>query len=139
MNSHLQTSFVSPILRELPLRLRASGKAICSQRLRQLKWSMSNEKKPGFLSKLRQGILKPIVAVPGSQGQGDVIDCVFCRGSGFQECSGCKGTGKDSLGTCYMCNGKASVKCTVCCGVGAVDRVRRGGTDDKNQYVVKNK
>lgn len=31
------------------------------------------------------------------------------------------------------------VECHVCSGVGLVDRVRRGGTDDRNEYVPKRK
>lgn len=96
-------------------------------------------KGPGFFGKIRESILKPIVAVPGSQGTGALYDCVFCEASGFQKCDGCQGSGTDSLGKCLMCNGKGSLKCTVCKGVGVVDRIRRGGTDDKNEYLAKKK
>lgn len=91
----------------------------------------------GLFGRLKEALLRPIVTVPGSGG-GDLVGCVFCKGSGFNDCDGCKGSGKDSLGTCLMCGGKTYLECTVCRGVGTVDRVRRGGTDDSNQYVVKN-
>lgn len=95
--------------------------------------------KKGLFGKLREQLWKPFVAVPGSGGRGDLLECVFCSGSGTCDCDACKGTGKDALGTCFMCSGKTTLTCTVCSGVGAVDNVRRGGTDDKNNYTKKQK
>lgn len=99
------------------------------------------EKQPkkGFLNKLREKIWKPIVTVPGSGGRGDLLECVFCDGTGACDCDACQGSGKDALGTCFMCNGKTTLTCTVCSGIGVVDRIRRGGTDGRNKYTVKRK
>lgn len=93
----------------------------------------------GFFGKLKETIMRPIVTVPGGGQGGDLLECVFCKGSGINDCDACKGSGKDALGTCFMCEGKTSIKCTVCEGVGTVDRIRRGGTDDRNEYVVNRK
>lgn len=90
----------------------------------------------GLLGRLREGILKPLVTVPGSGAKGDLLDCPFCT-KGKNECTGCKGTGKDPLGTCLMCDGKTKLTCTVCDGVGMVDRIRRGGTDGRGEYLGK--
>ncbi|PXF47443.1 hypothetical protein BWQ96_02774 [Gracilariopsis chorda] len=99
----------------------------------------NNAENKGFFRKLKDTILRPIVTVPGGGDGRELIDCVFCKGSGFCDCDACKGSGKDALGTCFMCEGKTYIKCTVCQGVGTVDRIRRGGTDDKNEFVVKKK
>lgn len=93
--------------------------------------------KKGLFGRLKDSILRPIVTVPGGGKGGDLMECVFCKGSGYNDCDACKGSGKDSLGTCLMCGGKTYLECTVCRGVGTVDRIRRGGTDDSNQYVSK--
>lgn len=100
---------------------------------------MSDEKKKGLFGKLKEQLFKPLVTVPGGGGRGDLLNCVFCSGTGTCDCDACKGTGKDVLGTCMMCDGKTSLTCTVCNGVGAVDRIRRGGTDDSNEYMTKEK
>lgn len=97
----------------------------------------SQQKKKGFFGRLTENILRPIVTVPGGGKGGDLLDCVFCKGSGVRDCDACKGTGKDALGMCFMCEGKTQLKCAVCNGVGKVDRIRRGGTDDRNEYTVK--
>lgn len=94
--------------------------------------------KKGFFAKLKQSVLRPLVSVPGSGGSGKLLECVFCTGTGKCDCDACKGTGKDALGTCLMCDGRTVLTCTVCNGIGAVDRIRRGGTDDGNQYFKKN-
>lgn len=102
--------------------------------------SMSDdESKKGFFGKLKERIMRPIVTVPGGGGTGDLLECVFCSGSGKCDCDACKGSGRDARGTCLMCNGKTKLTCTVCNGFGAVDRIRRGGTDDRNTYFSKNK
>lgn len=96
--------------------------------------------KKGLFGRLKDAVLRPIVTVAGGSGSNyELVDCVFCKGSGFNDCDACKGSGKDSLGTCLMCGGKTYLECTVCRGVGTVDRVRRGGTDDSGQYLLKNK
>lgn len=96
----------------------------------------------GLFGKLKDDLLRRIVTVPGGGGDPDkeLIECVFCEGVGKIECDGCNGTGIDVLGsTCLMCDGKKVLTCPVCNGVGMVDRVRRGGTDDEKQFVVKGK
>lgn len=93
----------------------------------------------GLFEKLKKAVLSPLVSVPGSGAKGDVIDCVFCNGTGVNDCTGCNGEGVDALGTCMMCNGKTYLTCTVCSGVGTVDKIRRGGTDDNNQYTANRK
>lgn len=95
------------------------------------------KKKGGFLKNLRDTILRPMVTVPGAEGRGELMDCVFCTGEGKRDCDGCSGTGLDFLGKCLMCDGKKKLVCDVCSGVGIVDRVRRGGTDDENDWVMK--
>lgn len=100
---------------------------------------MCEEKKKGFLGKLKEQLWKPLVTVPGGGGKGELLECVFCKGTGSCDCDACKGTGKDTLGVCMMCDGKTSLTCAVCNGVGAVDRIRRGGTDDRNTYTTKEK
>lgn len=95
------------------------------------------EKKRGFFTNFRDAILRPIITVPGAAGRGDLMECVFCDGTGERECDACHGTGQDVFGTCIMCDGKGKLTCDVCSGVGLVDRVRRGGTDDKNDWVMK--
>lgn len=95
----------------------------------------SSKSKPGLFGRLRDTILRPIVTVPGSGAQGSLVDCPFCKTTGKNDCTGCKGTGKDPMGTCLMCDGKKMLTCTVCDGVGVVDRVRRGGTDGKGEYL----
>lgn len=99
---------------------------------------MTAEKpKPGLFGKMRDALLRPIVTVPGSGAKGDLVDCPFCETSGKNDCSGCRGTGNDPMGKCLMCDGKKKLTCTVCDGVGLVDRIRRGGTDGKGQYLGK--
>lgn len=93
----------------------------------------------GPFRKLRDAILRPIVSVPGSNSNNDLIDCVFCEGTGRLDCDACNGTGKDALGVCMVCDGKGTLECHVCNGVGLVDRVRVGGTDDNRDWAVKNK
>jgi hypothetical protein len=93
--------------------------------------------KDGFFGQLRKRILRPLVTVPGSGARGDLVDCVFCGTTGKNDCTGCNGTGKDPLGSCLMCDGKTKLTCTVCNGVGLVDRIRRGGTDDKGEFLAK--
>lgn len=73
----------------------------------------------------------------GGGREGDLVDCVFCIGNGYNDCDACKGSGRDSLDTCLMCSGKTYLECTVCRGVGTVDRIRRGETDDSGQFVSK--
>jgi hypothetical protein len=96
------------------------------------------EQDQGIFGRIRNAILRPFVAVPGSGGQGAVVKCPFCE-AGTQGCTGCNGTGKDAVGVCLMCEGVGQVTCAVCEGVGMVDRVRRGGTDDRNEYLGKAK
>lgn len=95
--------------------------------------------KKGLFSRLKESILRPIVTVPGGGQGGDLLECTFCKGAGRNDCDACRGSGKDALGTCMMCDGKTSLTCTVCEGVGTVDRIRRGGTDDSNEYTVRKK
>lgn len=95
--------------------------------------------KTGLFGRIRNSILKPLVSVPGGGKGKDLFECVFCKGSGFCDCDACRGTGKDAMGTCLMCSGKTSLMCTVCSGIGTVDLIRRGGTDDSNQYITKKK
>lgn len=99
----------------------------------------SNNK--GLFAKLKEDLLRRIVTVPGGgDPDKELIECVFCDGSGQIDCDGCNGTGIDVLGsTCLMCDGKKHLTCPVCNGVGMVDRVRRGGTDDRKEFVVKQK
>lgn len=92
-----------------------------------------------FLRSVRERLLRPLVSVPGSEGKGAMLECVFCKGGGVHGCDACKGGGRDALGVCLMCGGAGSLKCSVCSGVGVVDRIRRGGTDDKAQYLDKKK
>lgn len=105
--------------------------------------SMSKDKdgqQKGFFGKIKESIMRPLVSVPGgSSKSADLLECVFCSGKGRCDCDACKGSGKDSLGTCFMCNGKTSLTCTVCNGFGAVDRIRRGGTDDSSSFFKKDK
>lgn len=113
--------------------------AISPQRHPSVHVFMSGEKKKGLFGKLKEQLWKPIVTVPGGGGRGDLLECVFCKGTGECDCDACKGSGKDALGTCLMCDGKTRLTCTVCSGIGAVDRIRRGGTDDRNTYTTKEK
>lgn len=125
-----QSAFATPVA------LRGGDRnAPCVTPLRKTAPVMSTKK--GLFGKLRDAVLRPIVSVPGAQGNGELLDCVFCEASGYQSCTGCNGSGKDALGRCLMCEGAGNLKCNVCSGVGIVDRIRRGGTDDKNEYVVK--
>lgn len=99
---------------------------------------MQEKSKKGLFGRLKDSVLKTLVTVPGGgTANSELIECVFCTGSGICNCDACKGTGKDALGTCLMCDGKTHLTCTVCCGVGTVDRIRRGGTDDRKEFVVK--
>lgn len=60
----------------------------------------------GLLGKLRDALVRPIVAVPGgAKANAQLLDCVFCKGSGRNECTGCRGSGRDALGKCLMCDG----------------------------------
>jgi hypothetical protein len=70
-----------------------------------------------------------------SGGKGDLLDCPFCETTGKRDCEGCRGMGTDTLGTCLMCDGKKSLTCSVCEGMGMVDRIRRGGTDDRAEFL----
>lgn len=99
----------------------------------------SSDSSKGLFGRFKDAIMKPIVTVPGGGTGDDLLECIFCKGSGFNDCDACRGSGKDALGTCMMCDGKCYLKCTVCSGVGAVDRIRRGGTDDQNEYIIKRK
>lgn len=96
------------------------------------------KKKKGFLGNLRDAVLRPLIAVPGSQASGTgVVGCPFCS-DGRCDCTGCGGTKVDPLGGgCIMCDARGSLTCTVCNGVGVVDRVRRGGTDGRNEWTKK--
>lgn len=96
------------------------------------------KKKKGFLGNLRDAVLRPLVAVPGSQATGaGVVGCPFCT-DGRCDCTGCGGKMVDPLGgACIMCDARGSLTCTVCNGVGVVDRVRRGGTDGRNEWTKK--
>jgi hypothetical protein len=135
-----KSGFVAPLcvgaesLLVLPGVRRAS---VCDARP-AVRMSASGEEGKGLFGRLRDAILKPIVAVPGSGAEGSLVKCPFCQ-TGTQDCDGCKGSGKDAMGVCLMCSGKGQLKCAVCEGVGMVDRVRRGGTDDRNQYLGKGK
>eukprot|EP00171_Calliarthron_tuberculosum_P014230 IDg14230t1 len=60
----------------------------------------------GLFGKLRDAVLRPIVSVPGSEGRGDLLDCVFCKSTGRNDCEGCAGCGTDALGKCLMCDGR---------------------------------
>lgn len=93
--------------------------------------------KKGLFGRLSNTFLRPLVAVPGGGKDGELFECVFCKGSGVCDCDACRGTGKDALGTCLMCDGKMSLTCTVCSGVGTVDCIRRGGTDDNNDFLTR--
>lgn len=97
-----------------------------------------NKKQQGFLGNLRDAVLRPLVAVPGSQASGTgVVGCPFCT-DGRCDCTGCGGSKVDPLGGgCIMCGARGSLTCTVCNGVGVVDRVRRGGTDGRNEWTKK--
>lgn len=116
-----------------------------SQTRRRCTWvamssdSKDTSKKRGLFGRIKEAVLRPIVTVPGGGIGGALIECVFCKGSGMCDCDGCNGSGKDAMGPCLMCDGKTRLECTVCSGVGTVDRVRRGGTDDKNEYTLKKK
>lgn len=137
-----RVAFVNGALQTRPYgaTLDSARVAACPQRPTRRALIMSGEPaKKGFFGKLRENLLRPIVTVPGSGGKGDLLECIFCKGSGINECDACKGSGKDALGQCLMCDGKTSLTCTVCNGVGMVDRIRRGGTDDRNEYVIKGK
>lgn len=101
--------------------------------------SKNSKESKGLFGRMKDAVLRKIVTVPGGGKGGDLISCVFCKGTGFNDCDACKGTGKDSLGTCLMCDGKTYLECTVCRGVGMVDRIRRGGTDDAGEYIVSRK
>lgn len=96
------------------------------------------KKKKGFLGNLRDALLRPLVAVPGSQASGaGVVGCPFCT-DGLCDCTGCGGNKVDPLGgACIMCDARGALTCTVCNGVGVVDRVRRGGTDGRNEWTKK--
>lgn len=89
----------------------------------------------GLFGKMRDALLRPIVTVPGSGAKGALVDCPFCKTTGKNDCTGCRGTGSDPMGKCLMCDGKKKLTCTVCDGVGLVDRIRRGGTDGKGEYL----
>lgn len=119
----------------IPVRA-AERTSSCPQRTAPL--MLAEKKKPdrGLFKKLRDAFLRPVVSVPGSGGSGELLDCVFCTATGTRDCSGCKGSGKDALGRCIMCDGAGALSCDVCSGVGLVDRVRRGGTDDRSEYTV---
>lgn len=95
--------------------------------------------KKGLFARMKENILRPLVTVPGGGQGGDLLECVFCKGKGVNDCDGCQGSGKDAMGTCFMCEGKTYLTCTVCEGVGTVDRIRRGGTDDRNEFTIKKK
>lgn len=134
MPSSTTPAFAAPTA--LP-RSSAARPPLCTQRNAP---SMLAKKEPGgggFFKKMRDAVLRPVVMVPGSGGSGELLDCVFCKGCGTRDCSGCKGNGKDALGTCIMCDGAGVLSCDVCSGVGLVDKVRRGGTDDRNEYTIK--
>lgn len=96
------------------------------------------KQKRTFFGGLREAVLRPLVATPGSQASGSrVVDCPFCS-FGRCDCTGCGASGTDAIGEkCIMCDAKGSLVCTVCNGMGVVDRVRRGGTDIKNEWTKK--
>mmetsp|Transcript_24624 Transcript_24624/g.97250 ORF Transcript_24624/g.97250 Transcript_24624/m.97250 type:complete len:142 (-) Transcript_24624:922-1347(-) len=87
------------------------------------------------LGGLWENLQKKLVRTTGTEND-SLEDCPFCNG-GTRECDACKGSGKDKLGTCLMCDGKASLMCAVCSGIGKVDIIRRGGTDDRNEFTKK--
>lgn len=130
------TGFVSSFIGDQLLMQSQTNKRICSKQ-HVIQWKMSANKGKGFFGKLKETILRPVVTVPGGGTGGDLLECVFCKGSGVCDCDACQGTGKDSLGECLMCQGKNTLTCTVCSGIGTVDRIRRGGTDDRNEYTIK--
>mmetsp|Transcript_5682 Transcript_5682/g.8008 ORF Transcript_5682/g.8008 Transcript_5682/m.8008 type:complete len:141 (+) Transcript_5682:111-533(+) len=87
------------------------------------------------LGGLWESLQKKLVRTTGTQNN-SLEDCPFCEG-GTRPCDACKGKGTDALGTCLMCDGKRELLCAVCSGIGKVDVIRRGGTDDRNEYTKK--
>ncbi|KAJ8907566.1 hypothetical protein NDN08_007677 [Rhodosorus marinus] len=87
------------------------------------------------LGKIWENFQKNLVRTTGTNSD-TLEDCPFCEG-GTRGCDACKGKGKDGLGQCLMCDGKGALLCAVCSGIGKVDIIRRGGTDDRNEYTKK--
>lgn len=93
----------------------------------------------GLFGNMWEKAMLKIVEVKEKDGARKKLQpCVFCD-KGDLKCDGCEGTGKDiALGgnsKCFACNGKGTRVCSVCQGVGYVDKVRRGGTDTKGEYL----
>lgn len=127
-----------PVLPARHARPAAGGTPTCGTPPPRPPAAPKDKKRGGFLGTLRDAVLRPLVAVPGSQASGArVVGCPFCT-NGRCDCTGCGGSKVDPLGGgCIMCGAVGSLTCTVCNGVGAVDRVRRGGTDGRNQWTKK--
>ena len=91
----------------------------------------------GLFGNMWEKAMLKIVEVKEKDGARKKLQpCVFCD-KGVLKCDGCEGTGKDLAlgGKCFVCMGKGTRVCSVCQGVGYVDKVRRGGTDTKGEYL----